>query len=542
MNPNLLFRITAPAVLIGLALLGACLAGAWYIHRLQTNMSALLTQNVRSLQAGEELEIRVRQLRFHTLVYLASLSREPSKSGVEDKERKEQLQAVLQDEQHFNEALDVVRQTVTTEEQKACVRDIEQQYKQYKNYLEDQAKRRRVAEVKPAQSLTELVDAHPLHLVVDPCEKLLRLNREQMDLVADESRTAGQRGNLALLLLGLTGPISGLVMGYGVSRGLSRSIYRLSVRVQDMAQHLDGDRSAGGPPAPTVQAGRLHYENEVGSVNLVADGDLHNLDRQLELIVRRVEETAAHLRQQQRELIRAEQLSAVGQLAASVAHEVRNPLTGIKMLVESALRSNNSKPLNLEDLQVIHREIARLEQTVQGFLNFARLPAPQRTHCDLREVVKQAAELVGARARQIKVEVQLHLPEEQVAVNIDRSQIESALVNLFINALDAMPRGGQLDVTLVNHGDTGARITVADTGSGIPSHIADRLFTPFTTTKPTGTGLGLTVSGRILEEHGGSISASNRPEGGACFVIHLPPASLDAEKVSGTFFGYEKGS
>ena len=524
MNPNLLFRITAPAVLIGLALLGACLAGAWYIHRLQMNVTSLLTQNVRSLQAGEELEIRVRQLRFHTLVYLAGLSREPSKSGMEEEERNEQLKAVLQDEQHFNEALDVVRQTVTTEEQKACVRDIEQQYKQYKNYLEDQAKRRRVAEVKPAQSLTELVDAHPLHLVVDPCEKLLRLNREQMDLVADESRTAGQRGNLALLLLGLTGPISGLVMGYGVSRGLSRSIYRLSVRVQDMAQHLDGDRRTALLSRPDG-SGEPSYD--VGSVNLVADGDLHNLDRQLELIVRRVEDTAARLRQQQRELIRAEQLSAVGQLAASVAHEVRNPLTGIKMLVESALRSNNSKPLNLEDLQVIHREIARLEQTVQGFLNFARLPAPQRTHCDLREVVKQAAELVGARARQIKVEVSLHLPEDVVAVNIDRSQIEAALVNLFINALDAMPRGGQLDVTLVNHGDTGARITVADTGSGIPPHIADRLFTPFTTTKPTGTGLGLTVSGRILEEHGGSISASNRPEGGASFVIHLPPASLE---------------
>jgi signal transduction histidine kinase len=296
-------------------------------------------------------------------------------------------------------------------------------------------------------------------------------------------------------------------MGYGVTRGLSRSIYRLSVRVQDMAHHLDRD---------------------FGSVSVVADGDLQNLDRQLEHIVRRVEEAAARLQQQQRELIRVEQLSAVGQLAASVAHEVRNPLTSIKMLVESALHSKNSKPLNLEDLQVIHREIVRLEHTVQGFLNFARLPAPQRSRCDLREVVKQASDLASARARQIKVDVALHLPDEAVSANIDRSQLETVLVNLFINALDAMPRGGRLDVTLVNRGEDGARIIVADTGSGIPPHIASRLFTPFTTTKPTGTGLGLSISGRILQEHGGSITASNRPEGGACFVINLPPASSEA--------------
>jgi two-component system, NtrC family, sensor histidine kinase HydH len=492
MNSNLLLRITAPAVLIGLVLCGACLAGAWYIHRLQTNMTALLTQTVRSVQAAQELEIRVRQLRFHTLVYLT-------------KPTPERLEPVEADQELFQKALEVVRQTATTEAQKACVRDIEQQYAQYKEEL---AERRAHVEAGLApQQLTELVNPQKMHIVIDPSQELVRLNRESMDQVAEETRTAGEHANLALLFLGLAGPISGIVMGYGVARGLSRSLYRLSVRVQDMAQHLDRD---------------------VGSVSVVADGDLHNLDRQLQTIVHRVEEVAERLQQHQRELIRAEQLSAVGQLAASVAHEVRNPLTGIKMLVESALHSNNSKPLNLEDLQVIHREIARLEQTVQGFLNFARLPAPQRSLCDLRTVVRQAADLVGARARQIKVEVLLHLPDESVSANIDRSQLETVLVNLFINALDAMPRGGRLEVTLTDHADTGARITVADTGCGIPAHIASRLFTPFTTTKPTGTGLGLTISGRILEEHGGSISAGNRPEGGACFVINLPLVSPEA--------------
>lgn len=492
MNSKLLLRVTAPAVLIGLMMCGLCLAGAWYIHRLQADMIRLLTQTVRSVQAAQELEIRVRQLRYHTLLYLA-------------KPTPDRLEPVEADQQSFKAALEVVRQTAKTEAQQACVRDIAQQYAQYEEELAE--RRAHVEAGLPPQQLTELTNPQKMHIVIDPSQELVRLNRERMEQVSEETRAAGDRTNLALLLLGLAGPVSGIVLGYGVARGLSRSLYRLSVRVQDMAQHLDRD---------------------VGSVSVVADGDLHNLDQQLQYIVHRVEEVAERLQQHQRELIRAEQLSAVGQLAASVAHEVRNPLTGIKMLVDSALQSKNSKPLNLEDLQVIHREIVRLEQTVQGFLNFARLPAPQRSLCDLRNVVKQAAELVGARARQIKVEIRLHLPDEAVAVHIDRSQLETVLVNLFINALDAMPRGGRLEVTLTSNSETGARITVADTGCGIPDHIASRLFTPFTTTKPTGTGLGLTISGRILEEHGGSISAGNRPEGGACFVINLPLASAEA--------------
>ncbi len=302
MKPNLWLRITAPAILIGLALLGACLAGAWYIHRLQANLSAVLTHNVRSLQAAQELEIRVRQMRFHNVVYLVEPTRE-------------RLDKLEQDEWHFQEALEVVRQLATTEDQIACVHAIEDQYAQY--HKQQVELRQRVVTRHEAVPLIEQLDPKPLHLVVDPCETLLDINRKRMNDVAAESQTAGQRGSLALFLLGLAGPISGLVMGYGVTRGLSRSIYRLSVRVQDMAQHLGSDHR---PPARPMLATRPRHENEVAAVSLVADGDLHNLDRQLEHIVRRVEVVGARLQQQQRELIRAEQLSAVGQLAASVAH------------------------------------------------------------------------------------------------------------------------------------------------------------------------------------------------------------------------------
>jgi signal transduction histidine kinase len=486
MNYRLLLRVTAPAAAIGLLLFAACAASVWYVNRLQSDLAAVLGENATSLQAAQELEIRVRQLRFHTLLYLMDL-------------KEERLARIDQDQKGFEEALASARRAAKSPEEVACVHDIETAYAQYRA---EQADLRAGPQPAPPAEFAQLVDSHPIKPVVDRCQDLLRLSREKMDRTADESRRVAWQAYWAMLILGLAGPVGGLVVGVGAALGLKRSLYRLSVRVQDVAQRLDRD---------------------VASVSVAADGDLNGLDRQLQYIVGRVEEVAARLRQQQRDLVRAEQLAAVGQLAASVAHEVRNPLTGIKMLVEAALRPARPSPLNAQDLRVIHGEVVRLEQTVQNLLDFARLPAPQRSPCDLRDIVEQARGLVRARAAQQRVEVHVHAPGRPVVASVDRGQLGTVLVNLFLNALDAMPNGGRLDVRLDDPAPQGVRLTVSDSGGGIPAAIAGRLFTPFATTKPTGTGLGLSLSKRILEEHGGALAAGNRPEGGAAFVLTLPP-------------------
>jgi two-component system sensor histidine kinase HydH len=490
MRHKLLLRVTAPAVAIGLVLFAACLASMRYINHLQTSLAHVLDQNVASLRAAQQLEIRVRQLQAHSLQYL--LDPGPKR-----------LDPIEKDEREFVEALNEVRSVARTSEEQACVRKIESGYRKY---LEEQNELRKEAGLRQGASkhIAKVADTHPVRQVINPCNELLQLENQQMHEAAADSQRVSQEAYLALLILGLAGPIGGLVMGYGVARGLRQSIYRLSVRVQDMAQRLS---------------------EKVASVSVAADGDLRGLDEQIQHIVDRVEEVTERVQQQQRDFLRAEQLSAVGQLAAGVAHEVRNPLTGIKLLIEAALRPRNPRPLTADDVRLIHREIARLEQTVQGFLDFARLPPPRRASWDLREIVRQACDLVRARAGQQQVQLEGVLPEQPVLACVDKGQLVTVLVNLFLNALDAMPQGGRLEVHLEEQAGEGIRLMVSDTGPGIPTEIASRLFTPFATTKATGTGLGLSISRRILEEHGGTITAGNRPGGGACFTILLPEFS-----------------
>jgi signal transduction histidine kinase len=430
-NRKILLQVAGPTVGVGLLLLAVCLVSAWQINRLQANMARLLTRNVASLAAAQELEIHLRRLRFHSFIYLL----EPTP---------ERQQPIENDQRDFEATLERARVAVATDEERDLLQKIEAGYRRYR----DEMDRLRTASGpgEPRPDVGRLADSHPIHYAVDPCEDLVKANQKAMVASSAESEAVSDRLSLTMLLLGLGGPAGGLLSGYGIARGLSRA------------------------------------------------------------------------------LSRSEQLAAVGQLAAGVAHEVRNPLTSIKMLVEAALRRPDSKALTRDDLEVIHGEVKRLEGTVQGFLDFARPPRLDRAPCDLRAIVGQSVELVRTRARQQGVTLDVNAPDAAVTADVDRGQICTVLVNLLLNALDAMPRGGRLEVRAEAAGDR-AVVRVADTGAGIAPAVAGRLFTPFVSTKPTGTGLGLSLSRRILAEHGGDIRAGNRPEGGAVFLVTLPLAA-----------------
>jgi signal transduction histidine kinase len=486
MNRRILIQVATPAVLIGLLLCVACLASAWYVNRLQGSLTNIMAKNVSSMQVAQELESRARQLRFHCFLYLI----DPD-AGV--------LREIQNDQNTFETWLARAEQAASTSGEQVQVEAIREGYIRYRTEFR-QAKAE-VARDGPKRNFRQVDADHPIRHVTDPCRDYLRTNVEQMRRTAEESGLFTRRLQLTLLLLALGGPLGGLISGYGIARGLSRSLYHLSVRVQDMAQQLDRD---------------------IAAVHLTPDGDLQHLDRQLTHVLERVSEVTQRLQRQQNEMLRAQQLSAVGQLAASVAHEVRNPLTSIKMLVEAALRDHKPRPFTGDNLRIVHGEILRLEQTVQGLLDFARPPKLKKQSCDLRTIVGQAVELIRARARQQKVNVEMSCPEAPLRGMVDAGQLCSVLVNLLVNALDAMPQGGRLSILLYAIGKDAIHVKVIDTGEGVRPEMVGQLFTPFVSTKPTGSGLGLSICKRVIEEHGGRITAFNQSGGGACFTLSLP--------------------
>ena len=212
----------------------------------------------------------------------------------------------------------------------------------------------------------------------------------------------------------------------------------------------------------------------------------------------------------------------MGQVAAGVAHELRNPLTSVKMLVQTGLEGATPVGLPPDDLAIIEHEVRRMEACIQTFLDFARPPHAEPRRTDLLGVVRRALALVEGRARRQKVRCVADLPPGPIEREIDANQIQQVLVNLLLNALDALPQGGTVRLEVRAAGDSDVEVRVRDDGPGIAPEVQKRLFEPFLSTKETGLGLGLSICRRLVEAHGGAIHGGNGPEGGAVFTFTLP--------------------
>jgi two-component system, NtrC family, sensor histidine kinase HydH len=235
------------------------------------------------------------------------------------------------------------------------------------------------------------------------------------------------------------------------------------------------------------------------------------------------------------QLRRADRLSAIGELAAAMTHEIRNPLGGIKGTAEILRDDFPPGHPKAEFLDILLRESERLNQVVEGFLGYAR-PRPEadgKEAADLGAIARETAGLLAPQAAKAGIALRVSAPSV-LRVRGSHAQLKQVLLNLLLNALQATPRGRTVEVrTSVRPGKVKgleyrdvegelASIVVEDEGDGIAEEVLPRIFEPFFTTKSEGTGLGLAISHRIAEAHGGSLTAENRTEGGARFTLTLP--------------------
>lgn len=252
---------------------------------------------------------------------------------------------------------------------------------------------------------------------------------------------------------------------------------------------------------------------------------------------RKVEETAtklgevyAQLQQSFEQLRRADRLSALGELSAGLAHEVRNPLGSIEGAVQILGRRDLAEETRQEFKEMASREIARLKGLVTHFLEFARPQAPRFVASDAGLLLQSVAKLVSETARMAQVEIVVEPAATWPSISVDPEQIRQVLLNLTINATQAMPKGGQIRLRAVQGGES-VRIEVEDEGVGIPTEDMERVFDPLYTTRSNGTGLGLPIAYQIVSQHGGHIAARKNPERGMTFVVTLPVTESGVEAV-----------
>lgn len=246
------------------------------------------------------------------------------------------------------------------------------------------------------------------------------------------------------------------------------------------------------------------------------------------MLVEHLRQNYAQLFAAQEDLVRKERLAAVGELSAQIAHEVRNPLGAILNSVSALRRMVGPDHGTAQLVGVVAEESQRLERMVEDLLDFAR-PSPPRCHPeDLELIVRSALEGAAHAVPLGALEVEVTTEGELPFVPVDARMIRQAVLNLVINAAQAMSGPGRLSVRLGVESEGGqrlARVDVSDTGPGVPPEVAPRLFDPFVTTKASGTGLGLAVVRRLVEAHAGRASFHSRPGQGSTFTLHLPLGS-----------------
>ena len=256
------------------------------------------------------------------------------------------------------------------------------------------------------------------------------------------------------------------------------------------------------------------------------------IKRYAEELEMRVDERTAELIETHKRLVHQERIAALGRAAAQVAHEVKNPLAGL-LLYSLHLKSKADKFAESEAVLVdkIVDTINHLIRRVEGILNFARPVSLTLRPGDLNQIINHVLELLQPQLTANKVVVRFSPAQQIATVKLDESSMRGALMNLMLNAIEAMPQGGALSIS-INRTDETLQLEIADTGPGIGEEEAKNIFEPFYTTKAQGLGLGMPYARKIIEQHGGTISLESRIGEGTTICISLPVGHKEGEDVS----------
>lgn len=485
-KPRLIFGFLIMGIL--LVILG--ISAIFYTNRMQKNTHRILVENVSSLKAAEELEIALLDMKGLTANYLLNSDLE-------------WLQIFAEKQKSFRSWFETARRRTFTKDEKIILNEIESLFNRYINLQNQVVQLYSSGKSSRAQNLLFNDMLKTFNSIFEKCEELLSLNEQLMETTSTVIAKDNKSVNFIMNGIGIVGILVGLFLSIFLSRSITHPIDRLVLKLKNAA-------------------GTEFIEE----VDISDETEIDNLDKHIKNLIEKVHQTNRDLEMSQQLLIRSEKLAALGKMAAGLAHEIRNPLTAIKMLIFSLQTETKNFPHLTKDYQVVIKEITRIENFIENFLNFARPPKPKLSETNIREILNPTLELLAPQIKKMKIEIIDLITGNEPSVYADKSLLQQVFVNIILNAIQSMNAGGKIEINAltdkVKKNQKILQINFCDTGEGIDPEIIDNIFDPFVTKKEDGTGLGLSIAHQIINNHGGWIQARNNNDQGATFSINLP--------------------
>jgi len=481
-----IFLIISTLVII--TILGA-LVMVGYTYRMEGLLTRVIDKYMGGLQAAESLELAfVNQKGFVSYYFM-----DGDPNWLLQMERYRHI---------FRDKIKKSKRLATTVEEKKALDLIESKYIQYITSKDKVIDLYKSGERETGSKLHEKVREYFFN-VLKLCDVYKHLFSEKVQKVKEQSLVQARKlriiaGSAVLIVLFLA-----IILIFFLVHDILEPVRRLA---------LETDRKNG-----TQKTG-----DEMKALSLGVHG-----------LIKEYDQTQSELEKSREYLLQSEKMALVGKLAAGTSHSIRNPLTSVKMRLFSLSRSLDLDNDQKEDFDVISKEIGHIDNIVQNFLEFSRPPRLELQSVSLSDIVDQAVQLLRHRLESYEVSVTIQRSKKLPEIQADPEQLKEVLVNIVVNACEAMENGG----TIVLREEEGfieslgrvIIININDNGPGIPEDILKKIFEPFFTTKEEGTGLGLSIATRIIEEHRGWLDVKFEEGQGTTFIITIPIKDSDFE-------------
>jgi len=470
----------------------------WYTFKIEGVLNNLIARDIAASQSAEALESAlINQKGFVTYYFL-------------DKDP-DWLRQLGEYRQIFKQILDDTKKLSEEESQKKIINDIEKEYNGYVELKDLVITYYKAGDSEEGARLHKEVRKR-FSAILKLCDEYKNIHKHKIILAKQESHNEAVNLRFFSITGLLTITVLAIIMAFVFVNNILRPVHRLII---EAGQEGKSDSTDGSD----------YTKDEIKALAESVRGLIDDI----ELTHTELEKSREHLQQ-------AEKMALVGKLAAGMAHSIRNPFTSVKMRLFSLGRSQNMAETQKDDIKVISEEIKHIDTIVQNFLEFSRPPKLKIQRISPSVVVDLALKLLVHRLKSYDVTVEVIRNKPLSEIYADPEQLKEVLVNLIVNACEAMVRGGIITINEKEASDThlgrAVILEVSDNGPGIPESLMGKVMEPFFTTKEEGTGLGLSIVARIIEEHKGRIDIESKEGEGTTFIITLPLNVYNKEKTA----------